>query len=200
MIVSCPSCGTRYSEHFEELQAASARCSHCEESVPLVAAKRPYVLIPAAGGGRPAMKIGMDDPQLADRLSATALDGDRGSAAEPMTYRVAAAEPAPRGVERSRADRFGNANGAAPAIFKKRSAWWRSERPARQRKSPAKAPEQRRSRKQEIAVVAVLSAIGGATAYYSAVDQGLDPFTWVVAGGGLGLFMAWVCIRWTRQR
>jgi hypothetical protein len=200
MILSCPSCGTRYSQHLEELQAASARCSHCEGTVPIVAARRPYVLIPAYGGGGPAMKIGMDDPQLAEKLTKTALDSQRGGDAGALTYRVASAESASRGMERTHAERFGNANGAAPAIFQKRPAWWQSKRVGRQKTSAVKTPEKGRSRMQEVAVAVVLSLIGGATAYYSAIDQGLDPFTWVLAGGGLGLFMAWVCVRWTRRR
>jgi hypothetical protein len=146
------------------------------------------------------MKIGMDDPGLAEKLTSTALDTDSGSPARAMTYGVSAAEPAPAGIERSRAGRFGNANGAAPAIFNKKPAWWRSARTAQERKSPAESTKKGGSRAQEAVVAVALAAIGGATAYYSAVEQGLNPFTWVVAGGGLGLFMAWVCIRWTRQR
>lgn len=195
MIVSCPSCGTRYSQRVEELQAASARCSHCESTVPIVAAKRPYVLIPSAGGSI-AMRIGMDDPRLAEKLTRAAHDGEGVKPAGALTSREASAERAPWGMARSHADRFGKANGAAPAIFKRRE---QSERAAMQSKSPAEAPERDRRIGQEAVVAVVLSIIGGAAAYYSAVEQGLDTPTWVMAGAGLGLFMAWICARWTRR-
>jgi hypothetical protein len=194
MIVSCPSCGTRYRHYFEKLQAAAARCSCCEEMVPLIAARKPYVLIPSASVGGPASSIGMDDPSLAEHLAPSAQHGEPRSVTDALTYRMAAAEAASQEVEKIHAVRFGNANGAAPAVFRKRSA------PTRRVRLTVAGPSKRtRSGKQELLIATILSLIGGTTAYYSAVEQGLNPITWVVAGGSLGLFMAWVCIRWTRR-
>jgi len=49
MIVSCPSCHTRYRhDPGPVIKAATAECSHCEETFPLAEPRRTYVLMPPA--------------------------------------------------------------------------------------------------------------------------------------------------------
>lgn len=61
--------------------------------MPLVDARRSYVLDPAAMG------IGMDDPLLAEQLSGVAPDAAASARPEALTYRVAAEEEPPDDVE-----------------------------------------------------------------------------------------------------
>ena len=95
MIVSCPSCGTRYRHRADESDLArQARCSQCETTFPFASAKRAYVLLPSrpAAGRVPAglgMKIGLDEPGLAEQVQAAGLDGVEGTQPA-MTYAAVA--------------------------------------------------------------------------------------------------------------
>ena len=207
MIVSCPSCGTRYQHQSTSgLEAAAARCSRCDDMVPLVVAGRPYLILPAQQASKAGMPIGMDDPRLAEQLARTALDAGPEERPGAISYRIAADEASTASESEGRARRFGGANGSAPAIFDKRPSRLVSSRARRKRKSSGKDGVQAatdtthsRSKALELSVMAALTVVGGITAYFSAVEQGLNPLTWIIAGGGLGLFMAWICLRWTRQ-
>ena len=209
MIVSCPSCGTRYRHRSESAgEAAAARCSQCDDMVPLVVAGRPYLIVPAAGAERAGMSIGMDDPRLAAQLKNTSLDADSNEMPGAISYRIAAGDRKATPIEGIRAERFSGTNGSAPAIFGKRRSSLVSSKPrgaekvAREKGSrPAAAVKVKvRSKTLEAVVTVMLAAVGAATAYFSASEQGLDPVTWTLAGGGLGLFMAWICLKWTRQQ
>jgi hypothetical protein len=174
--------------------------------VPLVVAGRPYMVLPVTGAERAGMTIGMDDPRLAEQLQSTALDAHPGETPGAIAYRVEA-DTRKRTPLRTRwARRFSGKNGSAPAIFDKRhSRLLSSKTLGRQQETgtdlskPATVQQQLRSKVLEISVTAVLMAVGAATAYFSASEQGLNPLTWTLTGGGLGLFMAWVCLKWTRQ-
>jgi hypothetical protein len=196
VIISCPSCGTRYRHPaVAGAVAPTARCSACERvfSVP-VRAGRPYVVIdggaPARGGsaaraagrgrgrrpepgapvaGRPVARlaIGMDDPSLAAQLERTALDGD----GSPMTYRLESVAPA--GRDRAPADRDGGA--PAPAV-RQRGRVWRA------------------------AAVLVVGALGAAAGWLLAGRSGADPRIWAAGAGVAGLFLAWTTLRWKRRK
>jgi predicted ribosomally synthesized peptide with SipW-like signal peptide len=206
MIVSCPSCGTRYHHHSQSAgEAAAARCSCCDDMVPLVVAGRPYLILPTSAAEQAGMAIGMDDPRLADQLARTALNAGSEEMPRAISYRIAPDEAVRAAKAGSRARRFSGANGSAPAIFDKRRSWLVSSktrgRPTaagRDRARPAATAEQSGRKALEVGIAAVLTVVGATTAYFSAVEQGLNPLTWVVAGGGLGLFMAWICLKWTR--
>jgi hypothetical protein len=206
MIVSCPSCGTRYKHQAAaDVAAAAGRCSQCDDMVPLVVAGRPYLILPAGSGEQTGMRIGMDDPRLAEQLSRTALDAGSEESPAALSYRIAD-DPAGIPSESSaRGRRFSGANGSAPAIFEKRRSWLRSSKTRKRSKALGAEPGDNssvspRSRALELAIMGVLTVVGAATAYFSAAEYGLHPPTWIAAGGGLGLFMAWICLRWTRQR
>jgi predicted Zn finger-like uncharacterized protein len=207
MIVSCPSCGTRYHHHSQSVgAAAAARCSHCDDIVPLVLAGRPYLILPTASVDRAGMTIGMDDPRLADQLARTALDAGADEKADALTYRIADDEPATDSKKGSWLRRFSGTNGSAPAIFDKRPSRLVSSKARRRKrrglaKEAGQATDEREPNRRalELIVPGMLMVIGATTAYFSASEQGLDPVAWVITGGGLGLFMAWICLRWTRQ-
>jgi hypothetical protein len=174
--------------------------------VPLVVAGRPYMILPVTGAEKTRMSIGMDDPRLAEQLKSTALDAHPGEAPGAISYRVEAGEQKKTPTRGRWARRFSGRNGSAPAIFdKRRSRLVSSKTPGLQQEAgtsssnPASAQIQVRSKILEISVTAVLTVVGAATAYFSAAEQGLNPMTWTLTGGGLGLFMAWICLKWTRQ-
>ncbi len=115
MIVSCPSCGTRY-RHEQDLAGRAARCSRCGEVFPFPAHRAYRVLAAAAPVGavtpraaaaepagpaavaaplavvaaaaRPGYMTGMDDPALAPRLQRTlaAVSSGEGAAVPPRVY------------------------------------------------------------------------------------------------------------------
>jgi len=143
--------------------------------VPLVSAKREYVLLPP---GRPG-GIGMDDPLLASRLGATALDLSGDGPPQSLAYRVAAGT--------------GEAADSAEGVRRPLDILLESAR-AEERDEP------RRNPLREFLVTALLTTVGVAAAYHLTLDQGLDPTLWVGAGGLWGLIMGWLCIQWMRQR
>jgi len=163
--------------------------------VPLVAAKPEYVVLPnrppAGGAGLDAgtRGIGMDDPLLAPRLRATALDAGAERRPEPLTYRIAAAGARPG--EAAGADAGAGVEKGEPAqpldILLQAA---RSER----REEPERNPL------RELLVTMLLTSVGVAAAYHLSHNQGLDPTLWVGASGMWGLILGWLCIRWMRQR
>ena len=178
MVVKCPSCGTRYHNPWES-HADHARCSCCDEMVPLVAAKREYVVRPAETTPAGLGGIGMDDPLLAPRLRETALGGGSGSPSQALTYRVSAEA----GGDAGPADEK-----LGPVDILLQSAQAEEE------------PEERRNPLRELLVTMLLTTVGIAAAYHLSRDQGLDPTLWVGAGGLWGLILGWLCIQWMRQR
>lgn len=99
-ILACPSCGTRFRDP-GLAPGKSCRCGRCREVfVPGAAANRVYRLrgasSPSPSGPTPGtasaplrdLRIGMDDPSLADRLRETSLSADPGTPPAAMTYRV----------------------------------------------------------------------------------------------------------------
>lgn len=72
MIVSCHGCGTRFRHRMPPGAApdaeATGRCSVCHGTVPLVPARKPYVLVQA---DLRRVAIGYDDPSLAQEVHRT---------------------------------------------------------------------------------------------------------------------------------
>ena len=52
---------------------------------------------------------------------------------------------------------------------------------------------------RETLLTILLAGLGMLTAYYLSLEQGLEPTTWMAAGGGAGLLFSWTCIRWMRR-
>ena len=77
MIVSCPSCRTRYRHVEAGSDPRLGRCSQCDETFDLAHRSRQYVLLPASrppqiGGSPPTpLPVGMDDPSLAGQLQSS---------------------------------------------------------------------------------------------------------------------------------
>lgn len=70
MIVTCPSCRTRYRHASAGSDPGLGRCSRCDETFDLAPRARPYLLLPASpipAAMRP-LPAGMDDPSLAAQL------------------------------------------------------------------------------------------------------------------------------------
>jgi len=163
--------------------------------VPLVAAKREYVLLPpqprADGGTARSVTrgIGMDDPLLAHRLEETALNAGADSRPAALTYRITAREG------RGRSPRLEPGG----KVREPRKA----ERPLDillQAARSEQSEEPRRNPVRELLVTMLLTSVGVAAAYHLSHAQGMDPTLWVGAGGVWGLILGWLCIQWMRQR
>ncbi len=90
MIVACPSCHTRYRHGASCADGhPTAQCSRCDEQFPLTEVRRTYVLLPG-GAVTPRVKIGMDDPSLAEKIAAGASGQAAESTLPPSVERVAA--------------------------------------------------------------------------------------------------------------
>lgn len=183
MIVRCPSCGTHY-RHQPVVDAASARCSRCEDAVPLVAAKRLFVLRTLEPILKPAgISFGIDAPP--------------GDSPEALGYRIAAAFP------ESDARRLKKVVTGEIRAAEADHAEIRTEKPATDERA-AGADEQAEARLprnslRETLVAMLMTSLGTLTAYYLCLEQGLDPVLWMFAGAGWGLVFGWVCIRWMRR-
>lgn len=195
MIVSCPSCGTRYRHRRSPGEApAAARCSCCEHVFPLSSSPRTYRVVsrPADSGGvtstargpviapggfpgegPPRMPIGMDDPSIAPQLDKTALD-HAGASGPALVYRVEAGE-VDGGVQASTRATLDGESDRTPA----------------RRDGPG-------------AVLGTfVAALAGAAAgwwYGPRVMVMGEPRSWVLAGTALGLLVAWLGLRWTREK
>jgi len=102
MIVSCPTCRTRYRYSEPAVDSdAQAICSNCEGVVPLVAMRQSYVVraqVVAVPAGVPvgvAVGAGMDAPGPASGLGSMGLDGGAVADGPAASYRVVAPEPEP---------------------------------------------------------------------------------------------------------
>ncbi|MCP3977943.1 MAG: DUF4366 domain-containing protein [bacterium] len=148
------------------------RCSHCDDSFPLIAAKRPYVLLPArkigAVTGDVPIPVGVDDPSLAAKVGL----------AEPSSAKATEGRPA---VSDELLDDAPVADQAAE--------------PATAESTPAKS-----RRFTDILVLAIHAGAGGGLAYYAAPQAGGDPVTWSVVGGVAGLAMGMAWIRWVARK
>lgn len=212
VIVRCPSCGTHY-RHQPVLDVASGRCSRCEDTVPLVAAKRLFVLRAAASVLKPAgLGFGMDDPSLAGGLSSTALDVAPGALPETLTYRIASALPK-RDAERLKKVVTGEIRVAGPGQQELAADSGDSAAALNGASDADAAPLLPPSEEtetdtgaaiatnplRETLVAMLMTSLGALAAYYICLEQGLDPVLWMVAGAGWGLVFGWVCIRWMRR-
>lgn len=200
MIVCCPSCSTRY-------RYASAvpdrrplgRCSRCAEEFPLAAARRSY-LISTPGGEASAslsnlgwgLKIGMDDPMLAGRVSPSALEGADGSQSV-WSYRVLVGDDAD--PQRTGAEDVATAAAADHAAA-------RSGEAAPRAAVPRSAP----------LLALFLACLGGAAGYYvwwfqvaswfpqASWAQHLDAMTLTASGVVTGLLLGWSWMRWAARK
>lgn len=199
MIVSCPSCGTRY-RHRRAPGAtpANARCSGCEHVFPLAPSPQSYVLMarPSDGGSAgpglagpvvapggypaeapPRMPIGMDDPSIAPQLEHTALTG-AGASGPALTYRIEPDEVASEEIATAEAIEP-TTSGAGPV-----------------------APRARRDEPGAILSTFLITVAGAAAGWWLSprlAEMG-EPRTWVLVGTTLGLLVAWLGLRWTRER
>jgi hypothetical protein len=180
VIVGCPCCGTRYRHQTAQAELSrQARCSRCDHLFPLAGARRSYVLLPSrrpAGHfpGDGGLKIGMDDPRLAEQLASNALNA---AAQQPtvMSY-TAMAEDAVAPPPEVSADR-GAASVSEPA-----------------------QPRARLKPLRGLLVAMLLASIGTAAGYFGALEQQLDPLRWAPVGAMVGLLFGWAWVRWTARR
>jgi predicted Zn finger-like uncharacterized protein len=100
MIVSCPSCRTRY--RYAEAGSAPrrGRCSRCDETFDLAHRSRQYRLLPVVA----PLPVGMDDPAWAPQLAASGRAANM--VIPPREGRVASAGGAMIAVPRRSAHRF----------------------------------------------------------------------------------------------
>jgi hypothetical protein len=174
VIVKCPSCGTRY-RHDPSIVAECGRCSRCDERVPLVAAGRSYVLsLATPAGPEPMMAAAGQGIGIASSLPKA--DADRLTDVVTGELRTPDSPPKAAGDEEAR-----------PLDLLLESS------------SEAEARPPRRRPFREILVAILLAGLGVLPAYYLSLEQGLDPTTWMAVGGGIGLFLGWICIRWMRR-
>ena len=174
MIVKCPSCGTRY-HHDPSIAAECGRCGRCDERVPLVAAGRSYVLsLATPAGSAPMMAAGGQGIGIASSLPKA--DADRLTDVVTGEVRTPSNPPEAVGDEAAR-----------PLDLLLEGS------------SDAAAAAPRRRPFREMLVAILLAGLGVLPAYYLAQEQGLDPTTWMAVGGGIGLFLGWICIRWMRR-
>jgi hypothetical protein len=183
VIVRCPSCGTHY-RHQPVVDAASGRCSRCEDNVPLVAAKRLFVLRAL-------------EPVLKPAGVALAVDATSGGSSEEVTYRIASAFPEPDARRLKKVVtgdiRAAEANDAEVRAEEPPPDLTATEAVEREDTRPARNPL------RETLVAMLMAALGTVTAYYLCLEQGLDPVLWMFAGAGWGLVFGWVCVRWMRR-
>jgi predicted Zn finger-like uncharacterized protein len=205
MIVTCPSCRTRY-RHAAAERGARARCSRCDSTFTLggpayrlvTPAAAPVASLAAAGG--PAMTIGMDDPALAPAVRHSAVDRRAGQPATPMSYAVVAGEPM-----------FGDAPTGEPpppvAVPDLRDTpaddlalAEETERPAARRHAGTKAAAGS-LRTLTVCVLAVAGlGAGAALGFLYADGIPLDMPVAVAASGLCGLLLAAVTMRWMQGR
>ena len=122
------------------------------------------------------MPIGMDDPSLAPRLEHTALDG-AGASGAALTYRVEASE-VNEGTSVPEAETGTASFDVEPEI-----------EPAHQEMPGAILGT---------FVVAIAGAAAGWWLSPRLTEMG-EPQTWVLVGTMLGLLVAWLGLRWTRE-
>ena len=225
MIVCCPACRSQY-RYQESVSDAGGQavCANCEGLVPLVAARRAYVLraqvtaVPA----RVAAGSGLDAPGLASDLKNTAFEGKKAADRPPLAYRVTAPEPAlatepdtspyDHSVEVSASPEMHPVDGLALEA----QAPVETEAPAGQRGVAADdkkvaAPKGRGAGRGvlELLVIVILAAAGAAAGEYATMVGWLGP-VWVhsavqpvrlgIIGGLLGVLIAWAGIRWTTRK
>jgi len=198
VIVSCPSCGTRYRHRRAPgVVASTARCSGCEHVFALTLSPRAYLLVPrpsdggstapripgpvVAPGGYPAamaarMSIGMDDPSIAPQLQQTALDGT-GASGPALTYRIESGEV--------------DADEQVPAVETDPTTF----------EADPEALHARRDGPGAILGAFVTAVAGAMAGWWLAprlTEMG-EPRSWVLVGTMLGLLVAWLGLRWTRE-
>jgi len=135
-----------------------------------------------APGGYPAeaptrMPIGMDDPSIAPRLEHTALDR-AGASGPALTYRVESAD-----IEDGPHAPVGE---PGPAAF--------DDEP--------ETASARRDGPGAVLGTFVATLAGAAAGWWLSprlADMG-EPKTWMLVGTTLGLLVAWLGLRWTRER
>ena len=215
MIISCPSCKTRY--RFPETTATTAKhaqCSRCDERFPLASATtyrieetpQPSPPVPPVD---PGLKIDMDDPTLAPQVARSTLSEGAASTGA-MTYRVAADSP----PDPTQQPLDPAATLALPSLeldTEAASAPMVPEAATHERSETAPSPDSspvasaRRSRPLRDLLVALFTASSGAAAgYYGApyVARYLeaDIITWTAAGSAVGLLTGQAGVRHTCER
>ncbi len=195
MIITCPSCSTRYRRPAETGESPiNCSCSRCEaiftsEPMPgdpvLAVGVRldPEPMVPATPPVLPArdpepegpvdladLPIGMDDPTLASKVR----DGSRERSAEPaaLTYSVLAGEALVKAVT------------AKPV---------KAVRPVPVVARPRKVA---RPGFFTFLVVTLFPTAMAAGAWQLSMLYGEDPMVWTASAGVLGLLFSWLWVRW----
>ncbi len=116
MIVSCPSCRTRYRHVEAGSDPRLGRCSQCDETFDLAHRSRQYVVLPASrprqiGGSPPTpLPVGMDDPSLTRQLQSSGRAVDMvlaPSQSRVTTVAETTAKTSRRGAQRPGREWFG---------------------------------------------------------------------------------------------
>jgi hypothetical protein len=214
MIISCPSCNTRY--RFPASAAPTvkhAQCSRCDERFPLASVSTYRIeqsrqAAPPMPPASPGLKIGMDCPTLADQVAGSLLGGD-GTSAGAMTYRVDADPPAdtPPPVDDPAAtlalpslelDSEPPAPMMSPAAEREPA-----DADASMEVSPSVSESHGRPLR-DLLVALLAASLGAASGYYGppylAPYLQADIVTWTAAGSAVGLLTGWVLIRWMARR
>jgi hypothetical protein len=125
------------------------------------------------------MPIGMDDPSIASQLAPAGLAG-AGAAGRAMTYRIESAEVGDEGPQVPVGDH-------EPAAVE-----------------PAPPEGVRAPREGAGAILGTfLAAVGGAAAGWWVAPRLAEigePRTWILVGTTVGLLVAWLGLRWTREK
>jgi len=182
LIQSCPACHTLYRTAAADAgEPTFGRCSHCDETFPLRAARRSYALLgTGAVRGMTRLSIGMDDPALAPALEAAQARSE--ASALPFALEAPA-------LDRAEAALFGLDTGTAPSDAAPTDEVATAEPAAAARPSPLR-----------LLLAALLPALLGTVAGYhvSGLLQS-DPVTGSGIGLAVGLAAGWAMMRWAAR-
>ena len=205
MIVSCPGCQTRY--HWHAAAGGRAVCDRCEAQVPLVPSRPTYVVrvevagLAAVPRGSAASVAVQEPPPGRAPAARAGVAAAPGRAARPApTETVLPLTQAALGLARRPAR-------AAPALEEPAD---RDEPEAASRRKPARArPRSLLRRALQLLGTVVLGAGGVAAGHYAmmngwiasfSVHPAVQPVDPRLAGGLLGVMLAWLVVRWTSPR
>ena len=205
MIVSCPSCKTRY--HWRAEAGGRAVCDRCEAEVPLVASRPEFVV--RARTEAVALRASAWGAAVATAPLPRAAEPAPVSAAQPM--RVAKG-PAPAPPVPFEAEPLSLAPAAADLDWSSVGERGRADRaaaPARSSRHAGARPPSRLRRTAQLAVVVIFTGAGVAAGHYAMmrgvigplrVHPNVDPLDPLLVGGLVGMLIAWPLIRWMAPR
>lgn len=197
MIVACPACHTRYRHSDDSGAGATAKCSQCSETFPLVAMRRGYALLPVPPTQVPVMAAaGAHD--LGDRVPEIPPPADWPSAG-PQEAPSAGSDWDATGPSAADIDELTG----EPLSGSELEQAARTQHEDHEAAAPAETGETRGSSSSilaEIAVLLVPAALGAGLAYYLAGVQQADPVTWSALGAAAGFVIGWGGLLWMRRK